>query len=104
MPEPARGAGQSHEGSGGMVRNTKLHYSGYKFFHDRLSTIICLCLSLLMLAACGDLTSTAPPQTTLAQASPPAPTTAGPATAVATTAPVSTPTLGNPVGGSTPGA
>ena len=90
-----------------MVNHKRLYFSGFKFFQSRarLSPIICFCLVLVMLAACGDATSTATPQPSLAPTA--APTTASlispnPTTAVATTAPAPTPTLGNPVGGSTP--
>lgn len=82
-----------------MVKNKKLDFSGRKFFSTPLSALVCLCLVLVMLAACGDATSTNLPPT-VAPTNTAAPTAANPTTATVTTGP--TPTLANPVGGRTP--
>jgi hypothetical protein len=83
-----------------MAQHQKPYKSGKFFPLGRLSILCCLCLLLLTLAACGETTSTPTLQPTTAPATAtPAPTTASP-----TNTPAPTATLGNPLGGKTPGA
>ncbi len=84
-----------------MVKTKKFRLSGGKLFPARLSALICLCLVVVALAACGDVAATAAPLPTVAPTNTAAPV---PTTAPRTTAAAPTAAFGNPASGVTPAA
>lgn len=86
-----------------MVKGKKRSLRASKFLPCRLAALVGFSLTLVLLAACGESTSTS---TSLPPTTAPtiAPTTLAPTTPASTTAPIPTATLGNPLAGKTPGA